>query len=232
MKKAANKGSKSKSVKYVKKAEISPHEEDDMNEDSKGAPEPEDLVSTEPGFTGDSSTWFSEEDFNKQFVGTLSYKEAKDTYFGSYSHFGIHEEMLKDEVRTKSYMIACMNNKEQFEGKIVLDIGCGTGILSIFAARAGAKHVYGVDNAEIADFAKEIVIKNGLQDKITIMKGKMEEIKLPVEKVDIIISEWSPLKHGRNRRFAIQAGQIRILDQCLRSEYGLHKESCTFRTTS
>ena len=38
-----------------------------------------------------------------------------------------------------------------------MDIGCGTGILSIFAASAGAKHVYAIDNAEIALFAKEIV---------------------------------------------------------------------------
>jgi protein arginine N-methyltransferase 1 len=72
----------------------------------------------------------------------------------------------------------------------VLDIGCGTGILSIFAARAGAKHVYAIENAEIALFAVEIIKRNGLQDKITVIKGKMEEISLPVPKVDIIISEW------------------------------------------
>lgn len=72
----------------------------------------------------------------------------------------------------------------------MLDIGAGTGILSIFAARAGAKHVYAVENAEIAGFAKEIIAKNGLSDKITVLKGKMEEVELPVPKVDIIISEW------------------------------------------
>jgi len=160
------------------------------HEETKILPSENFLKSDEAGFTGPPSSWFSDEDFNKQFVGTLSYKEAEDSYFGSYSHFGIHEEMLKDDVRTRSYMIACMNNQDQFKDKIVLDVGCGTGILSIFAARAGAKHVYGVDNAEIAHFAKEIVGKNGLSDKITIIKGKMEEISLPVSKVDIIISEW------------------------------------------
>ena len=83
-----------------------------------------------------------------------------------------------------------MDNPEDFEDKIVLDIGAGTGILSMFAARAGAKHVYAIEFAEIAIFAREIIRQNGLQDKITVIKGKMEEIELPVPKVDIIISEW------------------------------------------
>jgi protein arginine N-methyltransferase 1 len=72
----------------------------------------------------------------------------------------------------------------------VLDIGCGTGILSIFAIRAGAKHVYAIENAEIALYAEEIIKRNGLSDRITVIKGKMEEITLPVQSVDIIISEW------------------------------------------
>ena len=67
---------------------------------------------------------------------------SKDYYFDSYSHFGIHEEMLKDEVRTRSYMNAIEQNRHLFKGKVVLDIGCGTGILSMFAARAGAKCVF------------------------------------------------------------------------------------------
>ena len=43
--------------------------------------------------------------------------------------------MLKDTVRTRSYMNAILNNKFRFKDKIVLDIGCGTGILSLFAAK-------------------------------------------------------------------------------------------------
>lgn len=98
--------------------------------------------------------------------------------------------MLKDRVRTDAYQRAIENNPMDFKDKIVLDIGAGTGILSIFAARSGAKHVYAVENAEIAYFAREIIQKNGLSDKITVIKGKMEEVELPVPKVDIIISEW------------------------------------------
>jgi len=111
-------------------------------------------------------------------------------YFNSYNHHGIHEEMLKDEVRTRSYMNAIVQNKHLFKDKIVLDVGCGTSILSMFAVRAGAKHVIGVDMSTIIEKAREIVEVNGMSDKITLLQGKMEEVELPFPKVDIIISEW------------------------------------------
>ena len=120
---------------------------------------------------------------------------VEDNYFYSYSHYSIHEEMLKDHARTETYMHAILQNPELFEGKVVLDIGCGTGILSIFAARAGASHVYGIDAAKIATSvpptqARQIIADNHLQDRITVIQGKVEEVSLPVDKVDIIVSEW------------------------------------------
>jgi protein arginine N-methyltransferase 1 len=96
----------------------------------------------------------------------------------------------KDEVRTKSYRDSIYNNPHLFKDKVVLDVGCGTGILSMFAAKAGAKHVIGVDMSTIIVKAREIVEVNGLSDKITLLQGKMEEVELPFPEVDIIISEW------------------------------------------
>ena len=52
--------------------------------------------------------------------------------------------MLKDEIRTLTYRNAMYHNKHLFRGKVVLDVGCGTGILSMFAAKAGAAKVIGV----------------------------------------------------------------------------------------
>lgn len=146
-------------------------------------------VATEKGFTGPRSGWFDDKEYKASMFADFDKKEH-DYYYGSYSHFHIHEEMLKDTTRTRTYRAAIENNPQDFKDKIVLDIGAGTGILSIFAARAGAKHVYAIENAEIAHFAREIVKRNGLESKITVIKGKMEEIVLPVPKVDIIISEW------------------------------------------
>ena len=52
--------------------------------------------------------------------------------------------MLKDEVRTLTYRASIYQNRHLFKDKVVLDVGCGTGILSMFAAKAGAKMVIGV----------------------------------------------------------------------------------------
>eukprot|EP00943_MAST-04B_sp_MAST-4B-sp1_P003018 g3018.t1 len=129
------------------------------------------------------------EDANSQDAKVAT---SKDYYFDSYAHFGIHEEMLKDEVRTKTYMDSILKNRHLFKDKIVMDVGCGTGILSMFAAKAGAKQVIGVECSSIIHQAKKIIDANGYGEKITLLHGKVEEVELPngIEEVDIIISEW------------------------------------------
>ena len=113
-----------------------------------------------------------------------------EAYFESYSENYIHEIMLKDTVRTNAYRDFVYENKDIFKGKIVLDVGCGAGILSMFAARAGAKHVYAVDKSDIINKARVIVHNNGFENQITLIKSSVETLTLPVDKVDIIISEW------------------------------------------
>lgn len=105
--------------------------------------------------------------------------------------------MLSDKKRTLAYQKAIMTNADRFKDKIVLDIGAGTGILSIFAARAGARHVFAVERSETCHLARQIVKENGLSHKITVIQEKIEDVNASHFsqfgedlKVDIIISEW------------------------------------------
>ena len=75
--------------------------------------------------------------------------------------------MIQDKIRTSTYAQFIMTNPILFKDAIVLDVGCGTGILSLFAAKSGAKHVIAVDASDIAEKAIKIVKANGLDEIIT-----------------------------------------------------------------
>ncbi|KAF4507030.1 hypothetical protein G6O67_005707 [Ophiocordyceps sinensis] len=117
-------------------------------------------------------------------------QDSSDFYFESYATHDIHETMLKDKVRTDAYRDFIYENKHLFKDKVVLDIGCGTGILSMFCSKAGAAHVLAVDKSDIIDKARENVFNNGLSGVVTCLRGAIEDVTLPVDKVDIIVSEW------------------------------------------
>ncbi|XP_059308893.1 probable protein arginine N-methyltransferase 6 [Lycium ferocissimum] len=127
-----------------------------------------------------------EEEREKPAVPCTDFDTA---YFHSYAHVGIHEEMIKDRVRTDSYRNAIFQHQNFIAGKVVVDVGCGTGILSIFCAQAGARRVYAVDASDIAVQANEIVKANNLSDKVIVLHGRVEDVEID-EEVDVIVSEW------------------------------------------
>ncbi|KAF3836102.1 hypothetical protein F7725_028660 [Dissostichus mawsoni] len=110
-------------------------------------------------------------------------------YFDSYTDVTIHEEMIADHVRTNTYRMAILNNSESIRGKVVLDVGAGTGVLSMFCVQAGARKVYAVEACSIAEQAVNIVKQNNMEDKIEVIRGTVETVDLP-EKVEVIVSEW------------------------------------------
>jgi protein arginine N-methyltransferase 1 len=103
-----------------------------------------------------------------------------------YYRLRTHLEMLNDEARCLAYKKAL---ERVVRDKIVLDVGCGSGILSLFAAKTGAKQVLAVD-MDIPPGAEETAKINGLGDSIQFFKGKIQDMELPVESVDVIVSEW------------------------------------------
>ncbi|XP_075212327.1 arginine methyltransferase 3 [Lycorma delicatula] len=121
----------------------------------------------------------------------VSSVDVKDDhcYFNSYSHFGIHHEMLSDKVRTNSYRDAI---SQCVTGKNVMDLGCGTGILSMFAATAGANKIIAIDQSDIVYQAIDIIRENGLDQRINVIKGRLEDTIFPkdCDKFDVIVSEW------------------------------------------
>ncbi|KAK6587833.1 arginine N-methyltransferase [Cryptosporidium xiaoi] len=156
-------------------------------------------------------------DSNREKASEDLIKEDKQ-YFCSYSHLDIHREMILDQSRTDSYFNFITNEKNSdlfFRDKVVLDVGTGTGILSLFAIKSGAKLVVAVDAAkDTIQIAEKIAQKNKLDKDIRFIYGKLEEIDLYFSnendnidivslskgskahagltpfKCDVIISEW------------------------------------------
>lgn len=110
-------------------------------------------------------------------------------YFCSYSYLYHQKQMLMDNVRMRAYHSAIMSNKKLFEGKTILDVGTGSGVLAMWAAQAGASKVYAVEFTDMANHAKKLIESNGLSHIVEVIQSSVEDLELPC-KVDIIISEW------------------------------------------
>jgi len=113
---------------------------------------------------------------------------AKDSsnYRMSYRDVAMHKVMLQDVVRTDAYEKAI---KEVVRPEhSVLDFGCGTGVLAMFASRAGARKVIAVDRSPFIKTAKEIA-RNNHFDNIDFHHDDHQSLQLE-ENVDVIVSEW------------------------------------------
>ena len=66
--------------------------------------------SNEDGFKGeDPDGWFNDDEIKKAMVAPMHAKDSSDPYFDSYSHYYIHEEMLKDKVSYSILVILDLN---------------------------------------------------------------------------------------------------------------------------
>ncbi len=104
-----------------------------------------------------------------------------------YAEFEIHRTMIRDRVRTGAFQRAI--DSVVRPGDIVLDVGAGSGILSVFAARAGAARVYSVEQTSVAVLAQELATANGVAEIVHVIQDDIKDVELP-EPVDVIVSEW------------------------------------------
>lgn len=97
-----------------------------------------------------------------------------------------HISMLADAPRTRTYVDAIRAAVRP--GDVVVDVGCGTGVLSVAAAQAGARRVYAIERTGIAEVARVLFAENGVADRVTILQGASTAVRLP-ERADVMVAE-------------------------------------------
>ena len=113
-------------------------------------------------------------------------KQTPKTGRHGFGGAGIHVAMLNDQMRTSSFLAGIAETVKP--GDVVVDIGTGTGVLALAAARAGADRVYAIEASAIGDVAQAIFEANGMADRITLLQGWSTLIDLP-ERADVLVSE-------------------------------------------
>jgi protein arginine N-methyltransferase 1 len=98
----------------------------------------------------------------------------------------LQEAMLRDKLRCDAYREAIRRTVKP--GDVVVDLGAGTGLLSFFAAQAGARQVYALEMSPIAGAAVDLIAANGFQDRITLIRKNSKDVRLP-ERCDVLLTE-------------------------------------------
>ena len=104
---------------------------------------------------------------------------------GHYVHLAYHKWMLQDETRMAA--LKAMVESLVEPGDVVADLGTGTGILAVLAARAGARRVFGIEASPMARLSRRMVEANRIT-AVEILEADITTVELP-EPVDVVFSE-------------------------------------------
>jgi SAM-dependent methyltransferase len=97
-----------------------------------------------------------------------------------------HYGYLSDRVKLKAYESAI--NRLVQPDNIVLDLGCGSGLLGLMALRAGARKVLFVEEGEVIEAARQTIVQAGFSDKAEFFQTNSYQMQLP-ERVDIVVCD-------------------------------------------
>jgi len=95
-------------------------------------------------------------------------------------------EMIADEIRTGAYARAL--ERAVRPGSTVLDLGAGSGIMSLLACQYGARKVYAIEPDEMIEVARELARENGFADRIEFIREVSTKVTLP-GRVDVIVAD-------------------------------------------
>jgi len=112
-------------------------------------------------------------------------------YFDAYGDLSVHTLMLRDRPRMVAYTEALRALRPLIEGRRVLDVGAGTGVLSMLCARIcnPAALVAVEATPATAKLAAALVERNGLSGVVTVLNCRVEEVT-GAERFDVLLSEW------------------------------------------
>lgn len=98
---------------------------------------------------------------------------------------GFHRTLLADEPRTNAFAEAIRRTVTPDD--VVLDLGSGTGVLAMFAARAGARRIFAIEEQHTADLAYILLRRNGCE-RVELLHAHSKEVELP-ERATVLITE-------------------------------------------
>ena len=73
-------------------------------------------------------------------------------------------------------------------GDTVVDLGAGSGILSVLACRAGARRAYAIEDTDAVSLARVLVASTPFRDRIEIIHAKSFDLTLP-ERADVLVAD-------------------------------------------
>jgi SAM-dependent methyltransferase len=117
--------------------------------------------------------------------GLLTVHNTSRGLTGGFGHIESHIPMVADTHRVLAYAEAI---RAHVPGRMVAELGCGTGVLSLIAAQAGARSVWAVEESDIATVAEELLDDHCRQGRARVVRANSFDVT-PPEPVDVLVHE-------------------------------------------